>query len=336
MHPSLTIAIPTYNGSKYIETALDSIINEINTNNLNCVNILVINNASSDNTEKIVQDKLSSTNIPSTYIRNQSNIGYDRNILEIFNEASGDYLWIIGDDDALEIGSILKILNILELNPKIGVIQVNFNHYDRNLESIVDVVPMSMDKTFHSADEFLLCAQGRYSLVSSLILKMKFLKTNNFNWAIGKNFIHVYAMMKLLMLGDSFIVASPLVKFRTGSTVTGTSGDSIIKICIDFGDLVNQLKNIGYAKSTIKNLKINSKNYAYQSIIPAINAGIENKFEIIRLLAKTFNGPTLWIKWVPFILIPKSIFIPAYNLKKIISKRTKFLEIGLKSAFKIR
>ena len=49
----LTIAIPTYNRAEFIATAIESVISQIDSTVCDTVNILVCDNASSDNTENV-------------------------------------------------------------------------------------------------------------------------------------------------------------------------------------------------------------------------------------------------------------------------------------------
>lgn len=46
-------------------------------------------------------------------ITNQINLGYDRNLFKVIEEASSDYVLLLGDDDYFEEGAIVGVLNFL-------------------------------------------------------------------------------------------------------------------------------------------------------------------------------------------------------------------------------
>ncbi len=108
----LTIAIPTYNRAPYLEQSLSHICWQLKKNK-SCVEILVSDNNSTDNSSEIV-NKYISKGFTIKYIKNRENIGSDKNFLQCFIMANSKYVLILGDDDILLDGSIEKILDILE------------------------------------------------------------------------------------------------------------------------------------------------------------------------------------------------------------------------------
>jgi glycosyltransferase involved in cell wall biosynthesis len=80
--PVISICIPTYNREQLIGDCLDSVVSQINDNNLSLIEIIISDNASTDNTKKIVetyQQKYSNI----SYYRNDSNLGLIRNIIKV-------------------------------------------------------------------------------------------------------------------------------------------------------------------------------------------------------------------------------------------------------------
>ncbi len=90
MEKLLTISIPTYNRSDTLAHTLDSII-ALNLGDE--VEIVVINNASTDDTEKIIEDR--AQYIKS--IRNQYNVGLEANIICALGVGTGSYIWTVSD-----------------------------------------------------------------------------------------------------------------------------------------------------------------------------------------------------------------------------------------------
>jgi abequosyltransferase len=109
--PLLTISVPTYNRSRYLARLLNSLKPQLA--NERRVELLISDNASPDETPATL-DQYRRDGLIFRSIRNQENLGADRNIAQCFSEASGKYVWIIGDDDVLVSGCLSAILRILE------------------------------------------------------------------------------------------------------------------------------------------------------------------------------------------------------------------------------
>ena len=73
---TVTIGIPTYNGSAYIREALDSVISQITDDLKHRVDILVSDNASTDGIGDIIKMYQASYPVKIEYSRNNTNIGY--------------------------------------------------------------------------------------------------------------------------------------------------------------------------------------------------------------------------------------------------------------------
>lgn len=114
--PLYTIGIPTFNRHLKLERLLDILERQINQANLHSfVEVLISDNASTDNTSQVVEYyRTKFKNLK--YICNNRNIGYDLNVLSVYNNSSGDYVWLFADDDIPLEGTLLLIYNTLKSN----------------------------------------------------------------------------------------------------------------------------------------------------------------------------------------------------------------------------
>jgi glycosyltransferase involved in cell wall biosynthesis len=112
--PFLTIGIPTYNRGVKLDRLLNIISEQIREGNLSeIVEIVVSDNCSQDETEEIVQRYFDIFE-HFKYYRQHSNIGYDLNVLSVYNQGTGDYVWLFADDDIPSDGAISKIVKALK------------------------------------------------------------------------------------------------------------------------------------------------------------------------------------------------------------------------------
>jgi abequosyltransferase len=122
--PLLSICIPTYNRSKYLKECLDSLVNQVEYNNID-VEIIVSDNNSTDATQSIVSEFEGRLNIK--YSKNTANFGSARNILLAVEEkAEGEFCWVIGDDDLVKQQGVKEIVSKIKKNNALDFFYVNF------------------------------------------------------------------------------------------------------------------------------------------------------------------------------------------------------------------
>lgn len=123
----LSICIPTFNRSTSLELLLYRLKSESNCCN---VEIIVSDNASTDQTQLVCKNfhKIYNNFI---YVRNQINIGFHNNLLNVMNLANYEYIWILSDDDIPVENSINKLLDFL-FNNDAGWILSNFKKNNNN------------------------------------------------------------------------------------------------------------------------------------------------------------------------------------------------------------
>lgn len=110
----VSILIITYNHEKYIGKAIDSILMQ------QCsfrTEIILLDDASTDNTLEIATAKLgSTTNI--SLIKNIENIGITKNYQKGFSLCKGEFVFVLeGDDYWIDTGKLEKQVNFLESHP---------------------------------------------------------------------------------------------------------------------------------------------------------------------------------------------------------------------------
>ncbi|BBI32702.1 glycosyltransferase [Cohnella abietis] len=120
-HPLLSICIPTYNRAPHLEQCLQSIYSQIGNNEL--IEVIVSDNASNDATAEIA-NRYASLYSNMRVVRNEENIGADRNIFQVMNLAQGKFVKLQGDDDFYVDGTILPLLHVLHSHGDCGIVQI--------------------------------------------------------------------------------------------------------------------------------------------------------------------------------------------------------------------
>jgi hypothetical protein len=106
----LTIGIPTFNRSAVLIKNIDYILS---LDILDKIELLVIDNNSHDDTFNILCSKYQNK---FTFIKNESNIGFSKNTIKLFNCCKTKYLMWLSDEDFIYKENIYKLLDLLEQN----------------------------------------------------------------------------------------------------------------------------------------------------------------------------------------------------------------------------
>ena len=186
----LTIAIPTYNRIEKLKQCLSNAILESVDKD---VEILVSDNCSTDGTQAYM-NKIIKENSRINYMRNKENLGPDRNFLNCFNNAQGEYILLLGDDDFLLPGSVKSILDCIEENPVF--IHLNSSGIKKENNKIVCTTPRLKEegiKRYKDKNLFMNDVGIYITFMSSLVIKNDYIKhIVNKERFIGKNLIQTY------------------------------------------------------------------------------------------------------------------------------------------------
>jgi glycosyltransferase involved in cell wall biosynthesis len=123
--PKLSICISTYNRAKWLKVNLGILFEQILVPSAE-IEILVVDNTSTDNTKEIVCPYLGRSDF--RYLRNPSNVGMLGNLRITAHDAKGEYIWILGDDDLVKENGIKRVLAAICENPRVGLIYLNYSH----------------------------------------------------------------------------------------------------------------------------------------------------------------------------------------------------------------
>ena len=134
--PILTIAIPTYNRVDKLTRILQLIQDEIIKLNLsNDMEILV-----SDNSDAKFEGIHGVIEQPIKYIWNETNVGFDRNVLNCVANSNTKYVWLFGDDDILETNILIDVIDRLKAqSPILSILKFGQFNISNSLEYMPQV-----------------------------------------------------------------------------------------------------------------------------------------------------------------------------------------------------
>jgi abequosyltransferase len=240
----LTIAIPTYNRARLLESCLITLFQEFK--NISTVEILVSNNASTDGTLEVVK-KQKETNLPELrYFENDSNLGADYNIAQCFREANGKYVWVFSDDDLLLPTYGMKLLNLLDNNDW-GVIYLKSLWYNDAIAPQPEPTAIKYQSP-SNALEFINQVHYWVTFITGNIVNKSILTNLELiDGFRGTSLIQLGWVLPAIFAGNpNIIVTTPTIACRSGNT----GGYKLFEVFSkNFNFIMNSLISRGYDKN---------------------------------------------------------------------------------------
>lgn len=313
----LSVAIPTYNGAKYIREALDSIIAQLD-DITEKIEIVVSDNASTDGTEEIIREYVKKYPSIVSYYKNENNVGFDRNVDLIFKRAKGEYVWLLSDDDTLKEKSILIFLDKLNKYKNPSILLLNYSECDVNMNERLHRYRLDIHKDVYCEDGDIFFQESKFlfGLISSLVIKRLEWNQSNIDKYIGGGFVHVGAIVEILKNQPSVIISNKLVNLRIGNP-RYSSPASFLYPGFNLIKIFQGMKSLGYEKKTYEYLIGNMYKANLKAVIEANSQGLKNKKNIVINMIKCYKKyPLFWLIHLPLLITPNIFYKIAYKACK--------------------
>jgi GT2 family glycosyltransferase len=124
----VSIIIVTWNSQEFIRNCLDSIF--LSQSNLT-LEIIVVDNGSSDHTTKIVEEFYPQVNL----IQNKKNLGYAKANNQGIEKVRGEYILLLNPDTQVLEDALSWMYEFMEENPKIGALGPKLLNPDKSVQA---------------------------------------------------------------------------------------------------------------------------------------------------------------------------------------------------------
>jgi glycosyltransferase involved in cell wall biosynthesis len=185
--PILSFAIPTWNRASQLKTCIEILATQILESG-EPVEIVVSDNGSEDATPAVLQSLRHIFPFLRTF-RNETNQGFDRNLLRALEESRGEYVWTFSDDDFLAPGALNSVLRVIRSH-KPCHISTNYRSCDSagKLLEVQAEEPFMLREDIAGADmDTLFLRQGmRISFFSRLIFNRSLISFDDCAEALDK------------------------------------------------------------------------------------------------------------------------------------------------------
>jgi glycosyltransferase involved in cell wall biosynthesis len=264
-NPLLSICIPTYNQPKEVERLLNTLLEQAVQNE--SVEIVIRDDSSNEETKKIVDNYL--TKLPIRYFHGEKG-GLDRAIIFLTQEAKGEYVWWLGDDD-LAPGAVTEVLKIFKNYPEVSFLFLNYASFDRKKPERIGVEGI-MDK-----NKMLELANGSLGFISVTLFKRECV-SDAFPVAekyIGSAFSNLCIVLGALSKSNkTYFVSNPLViNYPNKPEEVNDNGFEVFGI--NFVDILNEFSN-EFTKKSIRKVVAENFKHVWKGVFVRWVTGYES------------------------------------------------------------
>ncbi len=213
MTPRLSICIATLNRARFLKETLDSILDQASDE----VEVVIVDGASSDDTGEVVR-RMQERFPRIRYIRREKAMGVDRDFDTAVQYASGEYCWLLCDDDVLKPGAVAKVFS--ETSRGYSLLVVNADVWDagyarrleeRRLRIAEDRLypPSNFGELFADTGVFL-------TFIGGVVIRRDLWMARERERYFGTEFIHVGVIFQAPLPGTTLVISKPLISIRYG------------------------------------------------------------------------------------------------------------------------
>ena len=347
----ISVVIPVYNVARYLRQCIDSVLNQT----FKDLEIIIINDCSTDNSKDIIQDYLAKDS-RIKFVDNVVNLGYAKSVNNGIKQASGKYIGIVESDDFIEPNMYETLLNMLE-KYNADVAKCNYwNFYGEQNLNVVSSTSFSKlkNKIFNIKENPEVLAShpsvwcGLYS--KDLLINNSIFFTETPNGA----YLDILWTFKVFMSASRIVVTDiPLLHYRQdNSNSTVNNPQKVFCISDEYDLLTEYIENHSELKPYVNKFKLKKQYRDYlwnlQRIVP------EHKKLFLDKFVKTFSDlekderfysdfPKKHRRELRLLLNSPSVFLEKYSTRKrsFFRRTVQNIVVKLKiekllSVFKIR
>lgn len=318
----LTIAIPTYNRSKYLDLCLAQIWKQLRERQLP-IEILVSDNNSTDDTREVI-GRYQTQGFELRYLSNQTNIGPDRNFIQCLQAARGKYFLLFGDDDVFLDGSIEKLVKVLQTGDYGVVFMKSFGF----TEDVCLSKPHSKQQGYRIYEDLVEYLREVHYWVT-------FISANIINRTLIDKRINLEEFVDTCLLQLSWTLPAILRSERNvvmhdvmfAARADNSGGYALCQVFgVNFNRIFDVFINLGYDKRyfDIINRKLLTSFFPYHLLKLRSSDNHFANEEYLEVLKPVFRGYSqFWLFTVPIIKLPLGLAKGWFLAMRVINKFAK-------------
>ena len=297
----ISICIPSYNRPKEIGRLLNSIDSDYYTDQLE---IVICEDKAPRRLEvrEVVQEFKDSSQYIVNYIENEENCGYDKNLRNLINNAHGEYILFMGDDDMFIPGRLDGFITYVKKHRDCGYILRCYQNVAVD-GSVAEFKYFEEDKVFEPSADTYITMFDKSVFISGFTIKREYAQAIESDSFDGSLLYQMYLLSEVCRVYPSGYYHTPITQSIEGGTpFFGNSenekklydpGEISIKNSVNFMKWYCKLINASaekYHDDTDLRIKKNMSKYSYCFMCVQRHRGIKIFNDYVRELKKMGFG----------------------------------------------
>ena len=252
----VSIIVPVYNTSKHLRKCIDSLVNQTQKD----IEIIIINDGSTDNSEAIIKEYINKySSIIKYYSKENEGVAKTRNFG--IEKATSDYVLFIDSDDYIDKCLIEKLMPYI--NQKIEMIKFKLQRVDKNGKILEKVDgPVFSKITGQEAFNKLYCEDVLLDSPCVYLIKKTLFTENNFKFK--RKYHEDFGLIPLIIITAKSITSTPYyLYYYVQAPNSITRNEDYSKTIEKFNDALfhydnalNEINNMNLDKMVEENIKI--------------------------------------------------------------------------------
>ena len=129
-----SVALATYNGSKFVLELLNSIVNQ--TKKID--EVIIVDDRSTDDTVEKIKNFITENKLENTFkiFVNEQNLGYAENFRKALSLCTGDVIFLADQDDVWVNDRLEKMSSVMANNSEIGLLNTDFAWFSEDINKL--------------------------------------------------------------------------------------------------------------------------------------------------------------------------------------------------------
>lgn len=252
----ISVIVPIYNAEKYLEKCIESIITQTYKN----VELILVNDGSTDNSEKIISEYIGSKKIDVVYVKKKNGGLSDARNFGI-KYATGDYYAFIDSDDYIERRTFEELSKYME--EKYDIVKMKIKKTNEKGEVLEEnFSPLFTNKNGEEAFEILYCQDKMTEVAWGYIYRAEFWKRNEFKYPKGL-YHEDFGLTPLIILKAKKVASTNVYGYNYVQTTNSMVRDNKEKaftrandLIIHYDNMIKETKQSIFSERATENLKI--------------------------------------------------------------------------------
>lgn len=211
MTPKVSILLPVYNGEKFLDAAVASVLAQTHAD----FELLVVDDCSTDGSVDVIE-RLRKQDSRIKFIRNEQNLGLFANYNRCLQQALGEFIKPFAQDDILSPSALEKMIDVLTNEKSVALTSCARNIIDAAGDVIRKKKPFAGSRQLKGQDVILynmLAITNWIGEPSTVMFRKRYAGTGFDTRLFHYGDLEMW--FKVLMNGDYYYIDEPLASFRT-------------------------------------------------------------------------------------------------------------------------